>query len=260
MLATVPILCRSAGIGSSASTFRCMTMPTGFCSRTARCAAKIERGRLRAIGNATPGNSTMPRTGTMMSESGGSGGVGAPPAFSSKAVAAAASAIGSPRFFQRDDEATVGRRSVNSAVAARWKPNSAFEPALRKLETVDRRGHEFRRVGPGPRNQEFALIDERFDLLEVDPRQGDENEHRTFGLQHVDRRLPRGGARRLKKLPMHPFGAREHLERFRPHPIARKIRSHRSPCPNIELPRRSIAQFLPWHMRAPRECLMPGWR
>src|SRR5271165_7244797 len=229
MLATVPILCRSTGIGSSASTFRCMTMPTGFCSRTARCAAKIERGRLRAIGNATPGNSTMPRTGTMMSESGGS--VCALPAFSSKAVAAAVSAIGSPRFFQSHDQATVGRRTVHGAVAARRKLNSAFEPALRKLETVDRRGHEFRRVGPGPRNQEFALIDERFDLLEVDPRQGDENEHRTFGLQHVDRRLPRGGARRLKKLPMHPFGAREHLERFRPHPIARKIRSHRFTVP-----------------------------
>ena len=49
-------------------------MPTGFCSLTALCAAITERGRPSAIGNTVPGNSTMPRTGTMISESGGNGG------------------------------------------------------------------------------------------------------------------------------------------------------------------------------------------
>src|SRR5208337_49785 len=254
MLATVPIRCMSTGIGSAASALRCMTMPTGFCSLTALCAARIARGRASATGNTIPGNSTMPRTGTMMSASGGSGGVGAPLAFCSEAVGSAASAIGGSRFFQRDRQAAMGSRPVNGAVAARWKLDPAFEAPLWKLETVNGGGLELRRIGPGPRNDQFALIDERFDLVEVDAGQGDEHEHRALGLEDVHRRLPRDRrGRRLKKLPMHPLRPREHLERFRPHPIARKIRSHRltlRKTPTLERGQ-SIAQIPPGHTPEP---------
>ena len=50
------------------------------------------------------------------------------------------------------------------------------------------------------------------------------------GFEDVDRGLPCDGggrARRRKELPMHALRAREHLERLRPHPIARKFCFHR---------------------------------
>jgi hypothetical protein len=46
----------------------------------------------------------------------------------------------------------------------------------------------------------------------------------ALGLQHVDRRLPVRAqpARRLRPedLMVHAFGLRQHLQRFRPHPVS----------------------------------------
>src|SRR5271155_2517635 len=100
---------------------------------------------------------------------------------------------------------------MNGVISARGKTNAALEPALRKLEAVYDRSLDLLRIGPNPRNEQLALTDERLDLAEVDPWQGDEHEHRTFGLEDVHRRFPsdrRGGAGQLEKLPMHSLRAR----------------------------------------------------
>src|SRR5260370_19088436 len=142
----------STGMGSGTSAFRCITIPTGFCSLTALCAARIARGRVSATGNTIPGNRTMPRTGTMMSESDGSGGVGAAPKFSSAAIAACVSAIARLRLLQRYQQATVGGRSMNSVVASDGKTYATFETALWKLQAMDGRGPDLRWIGPNPRD------------------------------------------------------------------------------------------------------------
>src|SRR5271156_1821268 len=123
-----------------------MTMPTGFCSLTARCAARTERGRPRVIGNTVPGNSTMPRTGRMISASGGKGGEGAAPGLSSETVAA--SVIRSLRLLERNEQGAVELRSMNGAVAADRQTNAPFESTLRQLETVDDCGPHLGRIGP----------------------------------------------------------------------------------------------------------------
>src|SRR5580658_10288910 len=140
----------STGIGSSFSALRCIKTPTGFCSLTALWAAMTERGRLSAIGSTVLGNSTMPRTGTMMRPSGGNGGEFAPPWLSSEWASAGASAILSLRLVQRNKQATVQRRSMDGVVAARGKTNTALEPALRKLEAVDGRGLDLLGIGANP--------------------------------------------------------------------------------------------------------------
>ncbi len=119
---------------------------------------------------------------------------------------------------------------MNGAVAARGQTDAAFKSALRQFEAVDDRGPHLLRIGPTSRDQQFALIDDRLDLVEVDARQSDQHQHRAFGLEDVDWRLPgdRGArAGRLKELPMHALRARQHLEGLRPHPIAWKFCFHR---------------------------------
>ena len=73
-------------------------------------------------------------------------------------------------------------------------------------------------------------------LSAIDAGQRHERQHLEFGLQDIDRRLPgrlpRPRARRPKQLTVHPLGARQHLARFRPHPIAGHITGHHSP-PNL---------------------------
>src|SRR5271166_6025506 len=220
----------STGIGSDASAFRCMTMPIGFCSLTALCAAWIARGRLSETGNTMVGKRTMPRTGTMMSASGGSGGVGAAPEVACGAVAASASAIARLRLLQRDQEAAVGGGSMNGVVAARRKGNAALEAALRQLKAVDDRGLHLGRIGANPRNDQLPAVDQRLDLAGVDAGQGDEHEHGAVGLEDIRRRLPcDAGSRagRPEELLVHALRASQRLEGFGPHPIAREIRLHR---------------------------------
>ena len=80
---------------------------------------------------------------------------------------------------------------MNGAVASRRQTNAAFKSALRQLETMDDGGPHLLRIGPRSRDQQLALIDDRLDLIEIDPRQSDQHQHRAFGLEYVDRRLPR---------------------------------------------------------------------
>src|SRR5271165_3456760 len=162
MLAIVPIRCMSAGIGSAASALRCITMPTDFCSRTARCAARIERARPRAIGRAKPGNSTMPRTGTMTSPSGGSGGEDSPAPLSralSSLAAVSASDIVRLRLLQRDQEAAMRRRPFDGGVASGRQTHPPLEPALRQFEAVNDRRADFRRINADPGDDEFFPLD-----------------------------------------------------------------------------------------------------
>ena len=167
-------------------------MPTGFCSLTALCAARTERGRPSVIGNTIAGNSTMPRTGTMI-----------------RASAAMAATAPAEVLFRRIRGGVVshcGLRLLQCDQAGnRWTPidewrrsgqreaNPAFEAPLRKLETVDGRGLDLRRIGANAGNEQLALIDERFHLAEVHAGQGDEHEHRVLGLENVHRRLPSDG-------------------------------------------------------------------
>src|SRR5580658_4682396 len=118
----------------------------------------------------------------MIRASGGNGGEGAPLRFSPSA-AAVVSAIRALRLLQRDQQATVGRRPMNGVVPARRKTNAAFESALWQFETMDGRGLHLRRIGSAARDQQFALIDERLDLAEVDAGQSDEHQHRVLGLE-----------------------------------------------------------------------------
>ncbi len=53
--------------------FRCNRIPIGRCSRSACCAAAIDFGRPMVMGATTPGNSTVLRTGMMISASSGIG-------------------------------------------------------------------------------------------------------------------------------------------------------------------------------------------
>ena len=80
------------------------------------------------------------------------------------------------------------------------------------------------------RKHEVAAVDDCFDLLGIDPGQGDEHQHGPLGLQNVDRRLPHRRRYRCapvsEKLAMQAICPREHLARLRPHPMCRKIRWH----------------------------------
>src|SRR3984957_7362934 len=163
-------------------------MPTAFCSRTAAWAASTERGRPSVIGSTVVGNSTRPRTGTMIRASGGNGGEGAAPRAVSEPVAA--SAICGPRFLQRYEHVAIGMRPVDGAVSSGRQMDAAFKSALRQLESVDDGGPHFLRIGSRSRDQQLAMVDDRLDLLEVDSRQSDQHQHRVFGLEDVDRRLP----------------------------------------------------------------------
>ena len=64
-------------------------------------------------------------------------------------------------------------------------------------------------------------------LRGIDAGQRCQNEQRIVGFQDIDRRLPvdcpvlRRTDVRLEDLLVQPFGLGQHLQRFRPHPVAR---------------------------------------
>src|SRR5580704_6082115 len=134
--------CRSIAAGSATFASRCNRMPTCRCSRMARWAAAIERGRPIVIGSTMPGNRTVLRTGTITSASGGKGGDGAVvlPLLSSAAPKKFASTTQRLRLLQDDQEAAVGRGSPDRTVAPGRQPHAALEPSLRELEPMDDRG------------------------------------------------------------------------------------------------------------------------
>src|SRR3954453_3560525 len=152
MLAIVPMRCMSIGDGSSSCGSRCIRMPTGRCSRTACCAAAIERCRPTVTGITTPGNRTKFRTGMMIIASGGNGGSGAsgrvwfgwmegdPPPCSMRIWLI--SATGHPRLLKRDHDAAAGRLPADRRIAAGRQTDAPLETALRQFKTVDYGGTE----------------------------------------------------------------------------------------------------------------------
>jgi hypothetical protein len=82
-----------------------------------RCAAATERGRPTVIGSTNPGNSTVLRTGTIISASGGNEGA-ADTAPVTTAPATFASATTGLRLVERDYEAAIGHRSADSPILA----------------------------------------------------------------------------------------------------------------------------------------------
>src|SRR5581483_10258706 len=102
-----------------------------------------------------------------------------------------------------------------------------------QLETMDGRGAQFARIGARTGDDQIAVLDHRLGAVAVDAGQRDQHQNLPIGLQNIDRRLP-GDLARLRRagpeyLTMHALGAREHLARFRPHPIARYVASHFAP-------------------------------
>src|SRR6202451_4230202 len=158
MLAIVPMRCMSIAVGSSTSAERCNRMPTWRCSRTACCAAAIDFGRPKVIGSIRPGNSTVLRTGTMISASAGNGGK-APPPVPSFAITSATS---SPHFLQCNHQTTGGSGAAYRAVAAGRQPQPAVEPPLWQFEPMDDGRAQFRRQDTGSRDHEIAVLDHGF--------------------------------------------------------------------------------------------------
>src|SRR5215469_15889033 len=204
MLAAVPIRCMSIGVGSSRSASRCSRIPTWRCSRTACWAAMIEPVRPIRTGITMPGNSTVLRTGTMMSASAGSGGklVAAPAGVlsvervlspgmpSSRALMITSSATARSSFGQSDEKAAIDTAPLHVAVAARGQAKPALEPAMRQLEPMNGGGQELWRQHAGAGDQEIAVLDRSHDVVGRNPGQCHQDEDGILGLQNVGRRLP----------------------------------------------------------------------
>src|SRR6185295_5881778 len=206
MFATVPTRCRSSGPGSATSASRCITIPMGRSSRTACWTAATDFGRATLKGAMRPGNSTALRTGRMMRASPGSGtapdasdaaAAGPPGSFASPDAPKRLNGFIAPlrRLFKAEVQAALGREAVDGLVAGRRQRDAPLEPALRQLQAVDDGGSQFGRQDAPARHHERAVLDRRLDAVGIDARQGDEDDHRALGFDHVDRRLPGGLAR-----------------------------------------------------------------
>src|SRR5262245_29430065 len=225
----------SSAVGSETSASRCIRMPTWRCSRTACWAAAIDFVRPTVIGSTTPGNSTVLRTGTMISASGGSGGSDDEPlvALVSPADNISNSATGISHFLQGNHQTAIDHRAANRAVAPARKRHATLEPPLRQFQPMDDCGRKFTRQRARPANDELTAFDEGFGPIGIDARQGDEDEHLPLGLEDVDRRLPmrraRGRPTGPEEFAMHALGPREHLAGFRPHPVAWQVHVRGTP-------------------------------
>src|SRR5208282_4194080 len=211
MLASVPMRCMSIGVGSATSGSRCSRMPTWRWSRTACCAAATDFGRPSVIGNTRPGNSTVLRTGTMISASGGNGGSEPPPSADAVLARISASATARPRFLQRDHQAAVDDGAAHGAVVYGRKLQPAVKAALRQFEPMNHSRAQGGRIGTHAGDDKLALLDHGLGLLGVDAGQRDQDQDFVFGLQNIDRRLP-GRLPRLdgagsEQLTMHALGA-----------------------------------------------------
>src|SRR6185503_2544418 len=181
MLATVPMRCMSIGAGSVASGSRCMRMPTWRWSRTACWAAAIDFGRPSVIGSIRPGNSTVLRTGTMMSASGGSGGRVEPFCAGSLDDSISTSATVYSRFLQRDHHQAVGDGAAHAAVATARQRQSPIEAPLRQLEAMDGCRAQFARIGARPSDDQLAVLDHRLGAVAIDSGQRDEHQDLPLG-------------------------------------------------------------------------------
>src|SRR5262245_1339291 len=233
MLATVPNRCMSSGPGSPTSGSRCIRTPTWRCSRTACWAAVIERGRPTVTGSTVPGNSTMSRTGRMMSASGGNGGsdCAGRPGLCSSGLRASMSATRRLHLLQRDHQATVDGRAPHAGIASGRQAHAPLKAALRQLQPMNDGGAQLAREGTNPVDDEIGAVDHGLDTVGADAGQRHEYDDVVLGCQDVDGRLPgrnhRTRARQAKKFAMHPLGLHQHRAGFRPHPG--KISVHATP-------------------------------
>src|SRR5579863_4696307 len=165
--------CMSSAVGSSTAASRCNRMPTWRCSRTACCAAMTDFGRPSVIGSTSPGNSTVLRTGTMMSASGGNGG-SAPPPCDAPSFARISSATIRTHFLQRNHETAVGIGAAHPAIAPGRQRQPPEKASLGQLKAVDGSGTPLLRHDARPGDDEIAVLDHGLYIRTVDAGERDQ--------------------------------------------------------------------------------------
>ena len=124
-----------------------------------------------------------------------------------------------------------------AAVAAGRQPQPPVKATLRQLKPMNDGSAQGSRIDSRPGDHQFAVFDGGFHLFGVNAGQRDQRQNLKLRLQNIDRRFPgrlpglRAGG--PEQLAMHPLGTREHLARFRPHPIAGHVTGHRASPPAL---------------------------
>src|SRR5690554_3271589 len=192
-------------------------MPIGRWLRAASCAAAMDCWRPMVSGSTMPGNSTVLRTGRMISTSSGRRD-GAGDLFSALAIARCLSH--SP---QVDRNTAVRELLALELVRARREHDLALEPALRYLQAPDGGVAELRGPRPHPGDAKRVGVDLHPHFLGRHTGQRHHEHHAVGGLEEVHRRLPGRtgrGAGALEELPVQAFGRFEQLEGLGPHVTA----------------------------------------
>src|SRR5262249_2427630 len=149
-------------------------------------------------GKIVPGNSTKPRTGMMMSASGGRLlAVPAPEPVSASAARASCLSVvtqrapvgGSKDFLETYDEATVDGGAAHVAVAPRRQRQAPLEPPLRQLQAMDHRLAQRRRERAHATDREHPVLDRNLDRVDGDAGQRDNDQDLPLGLQYICGRL-----------------------------------------------------------------------
>src|SRR6185503_6417181 len=195
MEATVPTRCRSSKPGSSVSAFFCSRKPTLASVRTASWAPATVFSRLIATGMTTLGNSTMLRTGRMISMSGGSVGAGGVSAGAAVAgvgfsfvLMCAPSANSAP--CQQQPETTVREILHGHRPGTGWQGEPPLEEPVRDLEPADRCA--VAAMWEPPLRLDEQLLAGEFDLqpLGCHTRQCHFDQQFSFAFVDIDRRFP----------------------------------------------------------------------
>src|SRR5215472_10528180 len=160
--------CMSIAVGSSTSAARCNRMPTWRWSRTACCAAAIDFGRPSVIGSTRPGNSTVLRTGTIISASGGKAGIELTPREAPSFALICCSATMRSRFLQRHDQTTGGGGAAHTGIAAGRQAQTPVQAPLRQFEPMDYRGVQLLRHSARAGDDEIAVLDHGLRIVRVD--------------------------------------------------------------------------------------------
>src|SRR6516165_4633576 len=167
--------CMSIAVGSSTSAARCNRMPTWRWSRTACCAAAIDFGRPSVIGSTRPGNSTVLRTGTIISASGGKAGIELAPREAPSFALICCSATMRSYFLQRHDQTTGGSGAAHAGITASRQAQAPVKASLRQFEPMDGRGAQLLRQDAGAGDDEIAVLDHSLRVVGIDPRQRDQD-------------------------------------------------------------------------------------
>ena len=147
---------------------------------------------------------------------------------SARRFRSAESAIELSDFSQRED-AAVRRRPFDRRVAPGRQSHPPFEPALRQFETVDDRRPHLRRKARAVRTRRVRRL--RCGTSTAVGSRRARRPARAPPARFRARppaapRRPLETARPAGRTALHALRARQHLERLRPHPVARKIRVH----------------------------------